>query len=114
MAATPEQLAPGNEAGVALAWSGILGRGRTSRSPSPVPPCSVPACGSHDHRLVDAVLGDAPASDRLLPGVEPADGRVATTGWPPADLTTDAASLVPGGGEGVDRSVDVHVYRAHA
>lgn len=128
---TPEQLAdwqsrngpPDHEAGVALAWSGVLGRG---------PDLAVALTGAAvfstgvrldvavrartsrgGGELFHAVAGGAAGADRLLLGVELADGRVATTGgrgWPPPEFAPGTPSLTQGGGSGGDRSVDLTLF----
>lgn len=127
---TPEQLAdwqrrngpPDHEAGVALAWSGVLGRGpelavaltgaavfSTGVRLDIAVRARTPRGGAE---LFHTVTGGAAGPDRLLIGVELADGRVATSdghGWPP-DLAADAPSLTQGGSSGGDRSVDLHLF----
>lgn len=113
---------PGHEAGVALGWSGILGR-----SADAAIALTSAARFSTGVRLDIAVrartawpdgklfhsIGDEGGTDQLLIGVEFADGRVAIANghrWPSRDLPTAAASLRIGPASGDHGLLDLTLF----
>ncbi len=134
---TPEQIVnwtrrmnpPENEVPGAVPWSTLLGRSTD---------VAVALVGAHaystgirlsvavrtrqesgpgnGHLLHQEVFGypGGDGVDRLLLGVEYADGRVATNAasdsWPPQDQPDDEPSLHPGGSSGGSRGVDVEFF----
>lgn len=128
---TPAQIAawqrrsgpPDNEVPGPLGWAALLGRG---------PDLAVALTGAAAYttglrldlairartstpggQLFHAVDGHGAGRDRLLLGVEFADGRIATNAgrdWLPQHLADDVPSLAHGGGGGSDRGVDLTMF----
>lgn len=128
---TPEQLAqwqlrslpPDNEVPGPLDWTALLGR--TQDIAVALTAAAVYSTGlrldvvvrarslTSEPDLFHAVDGHGTGRDRLLLGVEFADGRVAATSghlWPQQQLAEDAPSLQRLGSTGSDRSVDFAMF----